>query len=54
MGYRMMATCVKQMKFSQVNPWEKEFAASGPVNSYGVLQVKEKPVCPEISINATN
>lgn len=49
-----MATCVKQLKMSQITPWEKEFRASGPVNKYGVLQVKEKPVCPEISIKASD
>jgi len=52
-GWRMIYTCVKQVKYSQLVPWEKEFIASGPVNSYGVLQPpKEKPVCNEIGITA--
>ena len=54
-GWRMVATCVKQLKYSQIVPWEDEFAAKGPVNRYGVLQPpKTKPVCPEIGISASD
>jgi len=54
-GWRMIATCVRQLRYSEVVPWEKEFRAYGRVNGYGVLIAPEKkPVCPEIGITATD
>jgi len=53
-GYRMMATCIIQLRMSQKDPWERQFRAGGPVNEWGILQVNEKPVCPEIPIESTD
>jgi len=53
-GYRMMATCIIQLRMSQKDPWELQFRAGGPLNEWGILQVKEKPVCPEIPIESSD
>jgi len=50
----MMATCIIQLRMSQKDPWELQFRAGGPVNEWGILQVKEKPVCPEIPIESSD
>lgn len=55
-GYRMVATCVKQLNLSEFSDWEKEFRAYGPVDDSGFLKVDPegpKPVCNDIGLHPT-